>query len=528
MTVPWASGRQAARHAWADENAAGADELTSVRPVGMTSLRFIGLALRRRGWLACAVVLAGLAVTAVLFAAAPPAYQAQTSILVSNDPNADPNVQMGGNVNLAQSAKVAAGALRRLGLAEAPASFMRTYSVTSATDRILVVTASAPSYATAVRHARALAAAFLQFRASAVRIQQKVGVAALRSQIADREQSVALLQAQIDGMGPSENRHDVKKELASQFQAVGALIFDLDYFPVTTASMIKGTSVLEPAAPIPPSRKHLAAIFGAAGLVASLATGLAVVIVGALTSDRLRRRDEVARALGAPVKLSVGKLRRPWPMARRPGSTAGGAHQRRIVAHLRDAVADGGAALAVVPIDNAQAVAPSVASLAVECAREGRRVVLADLSAGAPAARVLGASGPGIHEISAAGTSLTVAIPDYHDVVPIGPVRPRVPSRQHRQPDKALAAACAAADLLLSTVTLDSSLGGDHLATWSTDVVVIVTAGRSVAAKIRATGDMIKLAGTRPGSAILLGADRSDESLGTASPAPGWQRPVRV
>jgi hypothetical protein len=77
-------------------------------------------------------------------------------------------------------------------------------------------------------------------------------------------------------------------------------------------------------------------------------------------------------------------------------------------------------------------------------------------------------------------------------------------------------------------VTLDPSLGGDHLATRSADVVVMVTAGRSVAARIRSTGEMIKLAGTRISSAILLDADKGDESLGAVHPSPGWQRPARL
>ena len=130
--------------------------------------------------------------------------------------------------------------------------------------------------------------------------------------------------------------------------------------------------------------------------------------------------------------------------------------------------------------------------------------------------------------MNADGTSLTVAVPEPHDVIPIGPIRPLVPARQHRQASKELAAACASADLLLSTVTLDSSLGGDHLATWSTDVVVVVTAGRSVAAKLHATSEMIKLAGTRLASAILIEADSSDDSLGAVRPSAGWRRPARI
>ena len=47
-------------------------------------------------------------------------------------------------------------------------------------------------------------------------------------------------------------------------------------------------------------------------------------------------------------------------------------------------------------------------------------MVLADLSGGSPAARLLGASEPGVHEVSAEGTSLTVAVPERFDIVPVG------------------------------------------------------------------------------------------------------------
>jgi hypothetical protein len=49
-----------------------------------------------------------------------------------------------------------------------------------------------------------------------------------------------------------------------------------------------------------------------------------------------------------------------------------------------------------------------------------------------------------------------------------------------------------------------------------------------VAATLHATGEMIKLAGTRLTSAILIGADSSDDSLGAVRTSPDWQRPVRV
>ena len=99
-------------------------------------------------------------------------------------------------------------------------------------------------------------------------------------------------------------------------------------------------------------------------------------------------------------------------------------------------------------------------------------------------------------------------------VAPVGPLGPRPRRQAQAQPPGKLVGACASADLLLTLATLDPSLGGEHLATWATDAVVMVTAGRSSWTKIHAVGEMIRLAGTRLVSAVLVGADKTDESLG--------------
>ena len=85
--------------------------------------------------------------------------------------------------------------------------------------------------------------------------------------------------------------------------------------------------------------------------------------------------------------------------------------------------------------------------------------------------------------------------------------------------DEALVAACSSADLLLTLATLDPAFGGDYLGTWATNAVAVVTAGQSSAEKVYGVGEMIRLAGTRLDSAVLLGADKSDDSLGVADPA---------
>ena len=108
-----------------------------------------------------------------------------------------------------------------------------------------------------------------------------------------------------------------------------------------------------------------------------LALGMGMVVVRTIVSDRLRRRDDVATAMGVPVKLSV-RARTAEPVAAGPpraGRRAAPA-VRRITAYLRAALPrplKGAAALAVVPVDDTQVAALSLVSLAVSCAQEGRR-----------------------------------------------------------------------------------------------------------------------------------------------------------
>jgi hypothetical protein len=168
--------------------------------------------------------------------------------------------------------------------------------------------------------------------------------------------------------------------------------------------------------------------------------------------------------------------------------------------------------LAVVSVDDPQAAALSLVSLAASCAQQGRQVVLADLAGDAPAASALGASDAGIKTVTAHGARLVVAVPERDDVTPVGPLSP---TPEQRSPfTDAVTAACAPADLLLTLATLDPSVGGDHLSTWAADAVAVVTAGRSSWAKIEGVGEMIRLSGTRLVSAVLVGADNTDESLG--------------
>jgi hypothetical protein len=139
---------------------------------------------------------------------------------------------------------------------------------------------------------------------------------------------------------------------------------------------------------------------------------------------------------------------------------------------------------------------------------------VADLCRAFPAARLLGVTESGVQRVSVHEANLVVAVPDPDDVAPVGPL-----GRQSRRAQAAgpLADACASADLLFTLVTLDPSLGAGHVAGWARSAVAMVTAGQSSVERVHAVGEMIRLAGIDLMSAVLVGADKSDESLGTTA-----------
>jgi capsular polysaccharide biosynthesis protein len=497
---------------------------------GLASLAFIRAAIRRSARFCGAMALAGLLIGSGVYMAFPPAYQASTSVLVTYGPYEDIFTAPEDNQAIAQSRAVAELAMHKLGLRQSVSSFLAAYTVTSVSNRVLLITTSAPSSNAAVSRANAVAAAFLRFRAGQLKAAQNLVVGSLNQQINQAKQQVSSLSNQITGLSaqtasPAQRARLIRLE-AERSQSASALsrleqTASGDPARASTALAVKGSVVLDAAAPILHSRLKSRLFYAAIGLVLGLALAVGIVVIRALVSDRLRRRDDVARALGAPVELSVGRVRRRWWLLGRHGPAAAeNADIRRIVGHLGSVVAAGSrneTALAVVPVDDPRVAAISLASLARSYAQQmGVAVVVADLCRGAPAARLLGVTEPGVHKVSVFDGPLVVAIPHRADVAPIGPLEPTPAQAQLSSFTEAVAAASASANLLLTLATLDPSLGEEHLTTWATGAVAFVTAGKSSATRIHTVGEMIRLAGVTLDSAVLVGADRTDESLGVA------------
>ena len=497
---------------------------------GLASLAFIRAAIRRSARFCGAMALAGLLIGLGMYVAFPPSYAASTSVLITYGPFENVSSAPADNQAIVQSRAVAAIAVSRLGLQESASSFLAAYTANPISNRVLVITAKAPSANQAVSWANAVAAAFLKFRDGQLESEQNIALAALNQQLNSARQKVRTLNREITqalAQGASPGQRAALTRLRGERVQAAAALSRLEQTatgnPTRTGTTlaIKGSAVLDTATLMSHSRKKYLVYYSAIGLILGIVLGVGIVVVRALVSDRLRRRDDVAHALGAPVEVSVGTVRRRrWLPGRRGLAAAENPGIQRITGHLGKVATAGShraAALAVVPVDDPYAAALSLASLAVSCAEEmGLAVVMADLCSGAPAASLLDVTEAGVQKVSVSGGQLVVALPDRGDVAPIGPSE-RTPSQAHLPPfAREVAAASASADLLLTLAPLDPTLSGEYLSTWATTAIAFVTAGESTATRIHAVGEMIRLSGVALRSAVLIGADRTDESLGMA------------
>jgi capsular polysaccharide biosynthesis protein len=495
---------------------------------GLVNLGFIKAAIWRSVWFVSLLAAVGLLGGLAYYVKYPKAYQASASLLITLTPYEDNQSASANNQAMADTSSVAALAMHKLGLSQTISSFLNTYTVSSTVSRVLTITASGRSPNQAQLRASAVASAFLAFRGDELRAQHNLAVASLNQQINQARQRVSSLDTQIgqvvsQPVSPAQQsqvgklraeRTNAENALSSLQQAIAG---DQSTTLPTLQAALKNSQVLS-VTPIPYPKKRTLVTYVAIGLIMGLAVGLGIVILRALVSDRLRRRDDVAYTLDAPVKLSVRTLGAHRRLAPRPGRAAKrNQDMRRVVAHLHGAVprmTQGAQGLAIVAVDNAPVVAQAVTELATSYAGSGTQVVTADLSSGAHLAHLSRVKGPGTHVVSHNGVTFTMAVPERGDLTPTGPLPPfNSPPGRAQAPDP-LVTSDVSADLLLTLATLDPAIGADHLATWASNAVVVVSSGQSSAERIHSVGEMIRLAGMRLDSVVLLGADKSDESLG--------------
>lgn len=507
----------------------------------LVNLGFLGSAIRRgkKIWLTMAIL--GLLIGCGLFASVHLSYSASVSILMSEDPQGE----IGGVSTeplLAKNLKVATAAVKALGLPLTPEAFLGMYSVTVinqsiSTDTndtidevnspVLVIAATAKTAAQAESDANVIAEEFLKFRTQTLQGQVTASDAAAEQQVAEDRTAVASLQARISTVSAepaSTAQQEQLNSLQSEKQTASSTLSaaettagsDKAARQLTVSGMISGTQILSSSvAALSSSRAMTAIEYIGSPFVGFLMVGLVIVAVGAVTSDRLRRRDDIAVALGAPVRLSVsayggGNRILPRPSAARREAI----DVRRIVGYLASvlkAQTHRPITLVIIAVDNGPAVIGLVKALAAALAREGKRVAVADLS-DHMLARDLGEGEPGVHKTRVHGVGMLLVVPEMGRELETGPLG-RTESSSAAQ--GAVDVAYASADVFLVVTSLDPARGGSYIATWAREAVVVVTAGASPSVKIQSAGEMLRASGVNVISAIVLGVDKEDDSLGT-------------
>ena len=444
-------------------------------------------ALRRRWRVWTATTVAGVLGAVLLSSTYAPLYTGTATVLVGHPSGSDPARNVVTDVELARTQTVAARAADLLGLGTGGAAELLGSVRSAAVSAELVkIKVDGPTDADAVKRVDAMATAFVAFRREQVGAQWKAAEAALKHRQEELSAELASVESRLDVLGGADpavspnvkgmaeleaRRLAVNSQIANLNQQLEAGSFDTEAVVARTEVVDAGRSLGRPF-------MQSTGVNVVAGFILGLAAGAGWVIVCEITSDRPRRRGEISAALGVPVGLSVGRVRH-WRM--------GGAPVWRIAGRLSAVLDDtgDGQQLVVVAADRARPAAGAVAVLALELGRQGRQVLVSDESHAGVLAPLLGA-GDGRNFLV---TSNGARAGDPRTLL-------------------------KAADTVLTFATLDPAEGAHHLAGCGPAAVVVATAGRSTAVWLRSVADMVAGAGLELDSAVLVGADPRDGTVG--------------
>ncbi len=507
-------------YGWTDgPDGAGPDPLqdSSLGTGVLANWHYLAGALRRgrRVWLGAALTGLLLAVAGLLVV--PPPHRASTLVILAHDSLVDPSRAMETDLGLATTRAVAESTIAELGLQDTPQELLDRVKVTSGSADSAEFTVSAASDSEAVRVLTAYVRVYLEQRSAQVTAQADAVAEGTRARITELQEQADALSARIDATdattaGGSVVLGDLVGQRSQLVAQMGSLEQVVDDAQLRSAAVVSASRVVDPPAAEVSSPATRIVVWTMSGLIAGVALGIGGVLARALTSTRLRRRDEVSLALQARVAVGVGPTSPAAGRANRllhrvlgvlTGGRFGAARRhradvdRRLLARaLEHQLPERGwrQRLIVGCIDNAAEVAPAVIELAESFRAAGRTLHLLDMTedgvlAGAPVPVIRPDEVPslskGPHEVARAE-----GVEEAHLTFP------------------------SDGNAMLVLADLHPAVGVDHLLPWGEHMVVAVTGGRSDAERVGACGQMVRAAGLRIRSALLLDSDPTDVSFG--------------
>lgn len=471
--------------------------------------------LRRRWLIVLATALgavAGLLLPAFLSSGA----TATTTLLLVHDEAEEPSRAMETWVGLLGSRTFAERVIADLDLDASARDLLESISAEARTTRLLALTAAADEPDEAVALAESAATGFLGLRAELLGRESSAQVAEVEAQIDELSERASALSSDIEalqGTSDAASTTSLNELIASRAQLtsqIDDLRSRLGVEEVRLASLVEGSRVVDPAE-VDPGRGVVGTALGAAsGAVGGLALGLALVIGQSLLSDRPRRRSEIADALGAPILLSVPRVRGRRQAARRAREMlAFGLADKLSGTHSRWAV------LGVAGDTEASMVA---ATLMRTLAGRGVRTTGIDLTQSGRLASHVGVSALPLEQWSerlavgqeAAAEECTVVRPSHVPTLAHRPHRVDDPesllSGPHPRHRRSAGSTVVVAEVL-------PAIGADHLRTWADVALLVVPAGRATHELLNSVGSVTRAAGFVDVVAVLVGTDRHDHSV---------------
>lgn len=486
-------------------------------PGPVTSLRQVLATLRRRWRTWVTIGLVGMLLGAGWAIRSPAPGQASVTLLLAHPTGVDPASAMATDVSILRTRTMAQRVIDQLHLPMTPSDLQAAITAVSVTSTVLQLTVKSPVTGRALEIAKVLSTRYLDFRGGQLSSQAKALQDGYQQRIDALQKQVQSLSQQYSRLskGSADDRAQAGDVLTlrSQMTAqITTLQQNIEESQIGTTSVILASHELDPAHSLITKSRRRIATATASGLIGGLGVGGVVVLVPTLLSTRVRRREDVAATVGTSAVYAVPRVRGRPPVDR--GRAVLASAVERLCRDLddRDRVT-----LAVGTIDEDRWAPDVVAEAACVLAEEGRTTLVVDLSRkGGMAAAMDRARTRGRDPLP------LVFRPDGPlPELTRGPLGRR--SRHHL--DEATLTAWDEADVVLTLAPLDLDGGADELATWSTDVVLLVTAGRTGAERLRSLADLVRTAGLELRAALLCGTDRTDESLGRRSDAD--ERPER-
>lgn len=510
------------------------EEITGAPRPLLGTWHYLRTSLRRerRTWVGLGALgaLLGLVVLFVL----PPSSKATVTFLMAHPASMDGPSAMGTDVSLLNTREVADRTVRQLRIPLSAEAFQGTVTAEPVTTEILMVTVAAPDDAAALTRAGALAQQYLDFRALQLKSLSAGLIQGLDKRITGLQEQATTVTRQYDALIKESGDPTKGGDLITRRSALDAQINDLQQqiedASLSTQAAISSSHVVDQPQIVRHSAKKRAVLAVMAGLIAGLALGVGLVVFRALTSDRVRRRHDVALAIGAPVRYSVASLGPakgaaaallPWRRRRRgwrghdldalvhglagavlaPSAGSVGGRQGPVPAGDGRSLGQG---LALAAVDNARVAASVLAALAGHLKELGLTVFLVDLSASGVLAASDARSGASLEVFRPGGVPGLARGPRWGEAVT--PVPLRAADAWHDR--------WAAADVVLVLAEVNPGIDAENLATWVPQVVPLVTAGSSTPELLETTAELVRAARLELPFALMVGSDDTDESIG--------------